>query len=195
MKTVLHKLTSLPLTIVAFGLFNFGALLSADVMDGEDLQPEALRLSHFEVGNTIYNTGIDEQVDPDGTPIIDLEPMVVSPLVTSTEQLISDLQRDPEQFLTGKGWRNHMGYRSELDQYLNLFSLPFFGFSQEAIAFMYGQDARLGKKLETMERIIEVNSRRSKALEKAYMQDRYDLMRIKRNALFGSTWAIPPVGK
>ena len=134
-----------------------------------------------------------EDEDEEGT-IVNLEPLVISPIVTTTDQLIEDIRRDPDQFLTGKGWRENMGYRSAIDEYLNLFSLPFFGLPQEAIAFMYAEDAKFEKKLETFELIMNARKLYRKSSTDVYMQDRYDLMRMKRNALFGSSWAIPEWG-
>ena len=167
-------------------------VLQADLMESEYVSSSPLEQGAFE------ERGSGEIVDKlynDGGPIIDLEPMMVSPIITSTEQLILDMKRNPDQFLTGKGWRDNMKYRSSIDEALNLFTLPFFGLGQEQIAYMYGLDAKLQKRIDTMERIIRVNPSQSKYLKKVYMQDRYDLMRIKRQALFGSTWAVPEIGK
>jgi hypothetical protein len=128
-------------------------------------------------------------------PTIDLDPMVVTPMITSLERLMQDLERDPRQFLTDEAWLGEMGYRSIIDEALNLFSIPLFGMPQEFIAMQYARDAMLEQRLERFERIIEARSRISKGVAEAYLQERYDLMRMKQHALFGSHWAIPEIGK
>ncbi len=166
--------------------------LQADLMESESISSSPLEEAVLEGRSS---RGIVNDFYEDGGPIIDLEPMVVSPVITTTQQLIMDMERNPDQFLTGKGWRDNMKYRSSIDEALNLFTLPFFGLGQEQIAYMYGLDATLQKRIDTMERIIRVNPSQSRYLKKVYLQDRYDLMRIKRQALFGSTWAVPEIGK
>jgi hypothetical protein len=142
-----------------------------------------------------FRTAFPDPWDQVSGPVIDLSPIVVSPLVTNNDLLIESIARDPTPFLTAAGWREQMNYRSELDQYLNLFTIPFFGIAQEAIASMYAQDARLGEKLETLELIIKTRASHQPSVRDAYLQDRYDLMRMKRHALFGSSWALPEIGK
>jgi len=169
------------------------ALLAGPVGATEDTVQESVDLGPLEIAafEKKYGTiGVEEE-----GPVVNLEPMVVSPMVTSTEQLLEDFKKDRTQFLTGKGWRNNTAYRSDVDEFLNLFSIPLFGINQEAIAYMYGLDAKLEKKVETIDLIIKADEKQSKRVKKIYLQDRYDLMRMKQNALFGSTWAVPEFGK
>lgn len=173
-------------------LLLFVSSVAADVLLPETSALSPLKKEVMEERIDLRSMG---SYDDESGQIIDLEPLVISPIVTTTEQLIEDMRRNPDQFLTGKGWRENMGYRSEFDEFLNLFSLPLFALPQEAIAFMYAQDAKLEKKLETFERIMHARKLYRKSSTDAYMQDRYDLMRMKRNALFGSSWALPEIGK
>ena len=183
--------------IPLYGSLTVGALLCISSVAADVLLPETSALSPLK--KEVMEERIDlrpmDSYDDEPGQIIDLEPLVISPIVTTTEQLIEDMRRNPDQFLTGKGWRENMGYRSDFDEFINLFSLPFFGLPQEAIAFMYAEDAKLEKKLETFERIMHARELYRKSSTDAYMQDRYDLMRMKRNALFGSRWALPEIGK
>jgi hypothetical protein len=142
-----------------------------------------------------YFSDFPDPLDQIEGRVIDLSPLVVSPVVTNNDLMVENLARDPTMFLTAAGWREEMSYRSELDRYLNLFTLPFFGIAPEAIAYMYAQDAKLESRLHTLELITKTRETYQPKVRDAYIQDRYDLMRMKRHALFGSTWALPDIGK
>ena len=102
-----------------------------------------------------FNTDLEFPV---GGEIYELKPMVIQPRLTFQQRVDRDLHEDPIRFLTPKGLTE--AYLADLPSwdvdFLNRFTLPFFGMSPATRAEMRARNMRNAKHLETVRLILSV---------------------------------------
>lgn len=124
--------------------------------------------------NEIYDS-----VDPiTGENIITLAPYVVRPWFSLDQKFTQEFANNPNRFKTGKALRDELKLQSTVDKILNPFFIRVFGLQQEHIARMFAKDKQLAKII-----VLQNNAFHNKVMTREMMQEKFELMKSKRNAI------------
>jgi hypothetical protein len=119
-----------------------------------------------------------------GERIHELDVLVVRAQPLGTLELSEPEQKQRLAFWQTVGaWREQEAFRGELGKWLNPFTLPLVGVGAAKLAQGYALDARLEKRLRLMEEIEEIRRDQGRGMPVAWEQDRFELMRLKREAV------------